>query len=35
MIDLGELPPVRVLVLVRDPRDMSNSRFAFRRQAAE
>jgi sulfotransferase family protein len=29
MIDLGELPPVRVLVLVRDPRDMFVSFHAF------
>jgi hypothetical protein len=29
MIDLGELPPVRVLVLVRDPRDMYVSFHAF------
>jgi hypothetical protein len=29
MIDLGELPPVRALVLVRDPRDMHVSFHAF------
>jgi hypothetical protein len=29
LIDLGELPPVRVLVLVRDPRDMYVSFYAF------
>jgi hypothetical protein len=29
LIDLGELPPVRVLVLIRDPRDMFVSFHAF------